>query len=128
MKYIKVLLASAVILMFLAGCAKESLYVVKTYEATDPNLYESYIHEGKVVITDEYQEMSDGTFRTANGQVYKYRLVIEGRMHAAVRDSVFVILSNRDDITFDMAWKAAGFSSNPDDYFKPDEAIIVGRG
>ena len=128
MKYIKVLLGLAVILLFLAGCAKENIYIVKTYEATDPDLYESYIHEGRVVTTDEYYELSDGSFRTEDGKVYKYRLVIEGRMHAAVRDSVFVILSNREDITFDMAWKASGFSSNLDDYFDPDEAIIVGRG
>lgn len=35
------------------------------------------------------------------------------------------MLSNRDDITFDDAWKAFGFSSNSEDYFNAADAIIV---
>ena len=49
-------------------------------------------------------------------------------MNNAAKDSTFVILSNNADITFDMAWKASGLSSNIDDYFKPEDAIIVGIG
>ena len=46
-------------------------------------------------------------------------------MNNAACGSTYYILSNSDDITFDMAWKAAGYSSNSEDYFKPEDAIIV---
>lgn len=49
-------------------------------------------------------------------------------MHNAAKDSTFVILSNRNDITFDMAWKAFGYSSNSEDYFKPEDAVFVAVG
>ena len=35
-------------------------------------------------------------------------------------------LSNIENITFDQAWKAAGFSSNMDDYFDVEGAKFVG--
>lgn len=71
-----------------------------------------------------YYEMSDGTWQ-ADGQNYKYRLEISGRMSNAAKDSTFVYLSNLESISFDQAWKAAGFSSNTEDYFSKDEAILV---
>jgi len=35
-------------------------------------------------------------------------------------------LSNIKDITFEQAWKAEGLSSNSNDYFNPEIAVIVG--
>ena len=46
-------------------------------------------------------------------------------MGGAVKDSTFVYLSNIEEITFDQAWKAAGLSSNMDDYFDPKDAVLV---
>lgn len=74
-----------------------------------------------------YYELSDGTWRT-DGRNYKYRLVITGRLHNAATDSIFIYLSNLEHISFDRAWKAAGLSSNMDDYFKPEEAVLVEFG
>ena len=37
-----------------------------------------------------------------------------------------LFLSNIENITFDQAWKAAGFSSNMDDYFDVEVAKFVG--
>lgn len=71
-----------------------------------------------------YYEMSDGTWE-CDGHTYKYRLEISGRMHNAAVDSTFVFLSNIETITFEQAWKAAGLSSNSEDYFAIDEAILV---
>jgi len=68
--------------------------------------------------------MSDGTYKTDNN-TYKYKLEIIGRMHNAENDSTFVFLSNIENITFDEAWKAAGFSSNTEDYFHPEDAIFI---
>lgn len=71
-----------------------------------------------------YYEMSDGTWQTENVS-YLYRLEISGRMQNASKDSTFVYLSNLEEISFDQAWKAAGFSSNTADYFSREEAVLV---
>lgn len=72
-----------------------------------------------------YYEMSDGTW-SYDGQSYKYRLVISGRMPNAAKDSTFIYLSNIEDISFSQAYMASGISSNMEDYFEPEEAVFVG--
>ena len=114
--------------LVLFGCAKKEISIVKTYEVTDASVRDTAYDNGEIVNFVEYYEMSDGSYMTESGDTYKYRLVITGRMNAAVRDSTFVFLSNIKDIPFDRAWKAAGFSSNTNDYFNPEDAILVGIG
>ncbi|MBQ7864386.1 MAG: hypothetical protein IJ353_07985 [Lachnospiraceae bacterium] len=97
-------------------------YVVKTYEATDP---EDATETDKLVIFVTHYEMSDGTWKTAN-HTYKYRLEKTGRVHNAASDTTFVFLSNIENITFEQMWKAAGLSSNLNDYFDADVARFVG--
>ena len=114
--------------LVLVGCAKKEISIVKTYEVTDASVRDTAYDNGEIANFVEYYEMSDGSYMTESGDTYKYRLVITGRMNAAVRDSTFVFLSNIKDIPFDRAWKAAGFSSNTNDYYKPEDAILVGIG
>ena len=114
--------------LVLVGCAKNEISIVKTYEVTDASVRDTAYDNGEIANFVEYYEMSDGSYMTESGDTYKYRLVITGRMNAAVRDSTFVFLSNIKDIPFDRAWKAAGFSSNTNDYYKPEDAILVGIG
>ena len=114
--------------LVLVGCSKKEISIVKTYEVTDASVRDTAYDNGEIVNFVEYYEMSDGSYMTESGDTYKYRLVITGRMHAAARDSTFVFLSNIKDIPFDRAWKAAGFSSNTNDYFNPEDAILVGIG
>lgn len=90
----------------LAGCAKGG--IAKTI---DGNM-------------NTYYEMKDGTW-SCNEMTYKYRLEIKGRLHNAACDSVYVYLSNIPDITFEQAWKAGGLSSNADDYFAVEDAVLV---
>lgn len=71
-----------------------------------------------------YCEMSDGTWQ-CDGRSYQYRLEISGRTPQAAVDSTFVYLSNLEEIPFEQAWKAAGFSSSSDDYFSPEDAVLV---
>lgn len=71
-----------------------------------------------------YYKMSDGTWKT-DTHTYKHRLEITGRMHNAAKDSTFVYLSNLEYISFDRAWKAVGYSSNKNDYFSQEEAVLV---
>ena len=97
-----------VILVFsFSGCGKEP-DVVNTIEGN----------------MKTYHEMTDGTW-LCEEHSYKYRLVIDGRMPKAAIDSSFVYLSNIGEISFEQAYKAAGISSNSDDYFSPEEAVLV---
>ena len=98
--------------------------VIRTYEVTDSDLSEQYISEGRLVTMVRYYELYDGTWKTDDHE-YKYRLEITGRMSEAAKDSTFVYLSNIEDISFERANLAAGLSSNMDDYFDPEEAVLV---
>ncbi len=71
-----------------------------------------------------YYEMSDGTWM-CDDIIYQHRLEIKGRMPNAAADTTFVYLSNIEEIPFEEAYKAAGVSSNTDDYFQPEEAVLV---
>ena len=71
-----------------------------------------------------YYEMNDGTWM-CDDHVYKYRLEISGRMPNAAADSTFVYLSNLEEIPFERAYMAAGLSSNTEDYFQPEDAVLV---
>ncbi|MBR3741957.1 MAG: immunogenic protein [Clostridia bacterium] len=71
-----------------------------------------------------YYEMMDGTWM-CDDHLYKYRIEMNGRMPNAAVDSSFVYLCNFEEITFDQAYKAAGISSNSDDYFSPEKAVLV---
>ncbi len=96
MKRIRCFAAVFCLLLLLAGCAREPK-VKRTIEG----------------------------MRTCDGRSYAYRLEIRGRLHSAASDSVFVYLSNVPEISFERAAKAAGLSSNSDDYFAPEEAVLV---
>lgn len=122
-KRIGILLA-AFLLLSLFGCSREEPYVVKTYEATDAELTEAAIENSELVTLEPYCEMSDGTWK-AGEHTYQYRLEITGRMNNAAKDTTFVFLSNVEDISFEQAWKASGLSSNMEDYFPEEEAILV---
>ena len=123
----KKLLAMAIgltVVVFLAGCVKEDVSVVNTYEVTEEGLWEEYQENDQPVTLIRYYEMSDGTWKT-DDQSYKYRLEISGRMPRAAKDSTFVYLSNLEEISFEQAWKAAGLSSDINDYFNEEDAVLV---
>ena len=71
-----------------------------------------------------YYEMNDGTWM-CDDYTYKYRLEISGRMPNAAVDSTFVYLSNIEEIPFERAYMAAGVSSITEDYFQPEDAVLV---
>ena len=103
----RMVLLSTLLVITLSGCAKNAA-VKNTIEGN----------------MKTYYEMTDGTWR-CDDHLYKYRLEINGRIPNAAVDSSFVYLSNIEEITFDQAYKAAGISSNSDEYFSPEEAVLV---
>ena len=112
------------VLLNLLGCSPKEPSVVKNYEVTNSELAQEYFEKNELVTMVKYYEMSDGTWKT-DDYTYQYRLEITGRNNAADKDTTFVFLSNIEDITFEQAWKASGFSSNMDDYFKEEDAKFV---
>lgn len=127
MKRAIMIILSIICVSGLFGCSisKTEPYVVNTFDVTSEELIDAYSENSKVIITTKYYEMSDGTWKT-DEHTYKYKLEVTGRSRDAARDSTFVILSNTDNITFEQAWKASGLSSNMNDYFKVEDAVIVG--
>ena len=103
MKKILILLLCLLLTASITGCGTQSIKPIDTIE-------------GNI--------MSDGTWQ-CDGHIYKYRLEISERLSNAVKDSTYIYLSNIEDITFEQAWKASGLSSNMDDYFDIDEAVLV---
>lgn len=57
---------------------------------------------------------------------YAYRLEITGRMPNAEKNTTYIVLSNSENITFDQAMRASGLSSNTNDYFRSELAVLVG--
>lgn len=105
----------------------EEIYIVKTYKEDNHEEFEHFLDENMIFTKVSHYQLSDGSWKT-DDYSYKYKLEISGVMNNAASGTTYHILSNNDDITFDMAWKAAGYSSNTEDYFKPEDAIIVGVG
>ena len=100
--------------------------IIKTYNATPTEEISQKNENEEFVITKTYSRKSDGTWTTGDNE-YKYRLEITGRMSNAAKNVTFLVLSNSKDITFDQCWRAFGFSSQSEDYFKSDYAVIVGN-
>lgn len=107
MKRMASILLCVLLAVMVSGCAKEAA-VRNTVEGN----------------MKTYSEMTDGTWK-CDGRVYQYRLEITGRMPNAAADSTFVYLSNIREISFDQAYRAAGISSSSEDYFPPDQAVLV---
>ena len=110
--------------LVLCGCSGEA-EVVSIFTETPEELVTERIEQGEEVTTQTYYELSDGTWKT-DDCAYQYRLVVTGRLHNAVRDTSYTILSNIEEITFDQAWKASGLSSNMADYFDVEDLTFVG--
>ena len=109
------------------GCSqtKEST-ILNTFEQTPLILIGAYVENGKEVTTISYYEMSDGTWKT-DEYTYKHKFILRSNANHAENDLSYTVLSNSENISFEQALKASGFSSNSSDYFKPEETVIVAR-
>ena len=119
-KYLSVCLAF-LLLLSLSACTPGEEKAPGTLSPTVVRTFEKNENEHTWVT---YYEMSDGTWKTDNC-AYKYCLELSGKVPGTDSVWVFTVLSNREDLTFDDAFWASGFSSNLSDYFSPEEARIV---
>lgn len=102
-----------------------SSYIETRYAATPPDQTEQMIENEEYVIMTPYVETILGGFMVANN-TYIHRLEITGRLGGAAKNTTYLVLANRKDITFDEAWRASGLSGDTADYFDPKDAVIVG--
>lgn len=101
------LMGLALSLVLLAGCSASN--VVKTYDSG---------HDGVMVA---YQELKDGTWQCEDA-VYPYCLELSGALPNAQADSHYVVLSQREDITFEEVSQALLSSIAP---FDPVGYVLV---
>lgn len=106
-KTVKIIIAVMILTLLTAGCGNKSS-VKSTVKGN----------------MKTYYEMLDGTWM-CDDYTYKYRLEVSGRMPNAAVDSTFVYLSNIEEIPFERAYMAARISSNTEDYFQPETAVLV---
>ena len=105
----KIISLLLLVTLLLAGCS----------QAKEPEVVNTIRTDLKT-----YYELSGGTWE-CDGHVYKYKLVITGAMPNTETSSTFTYLSNIENISFDRAYKAAGVSSNANDYFPVEDAVLV---
>ncbi len=96
----------------------------QVYQVTPEDQINETSEKGEFVIYHLHYKTADGWY--SEGHHYQYRLEITGRLSGAEKNTTFIVLSNTKDITFEQTWKASGLSSNLEDYFDPEEAIIAG--
>jgi beta-lactamase regulating signal transducer with metallopeptidase domain len=100
--------------------------LTSTKENTSINPSNQVYDNEDFVIQKLHYKNTDGNW-VCEEYTYKYRLEITGRLNNANKNTTYIVLSNRKDITFDETWKASGLSSNTADYFDPTDAVIVGH-
>lgn len=123
MKKLIIILLAAVIVICVTACSAKTPEIKATFEKTAEVDYSEPL-SGETVRRVTYYEMTDGTYK-ANDIVYKYKLTLEDVMPNSDTKVKYVVLSNNKDITFDEAFMSSGFGSDLNDYFKPEEAVIV---
>lgn len=84
------------------------------YEGVLPSVTEAYN-----LAEESYYKMSDGTWRMGVNS-YLYRLELSGNVEGETKNTHFVVLSNRKDMSFDEVWEASVGEN-----FFDDEAVIV---
>lgn len=100
-------------------------YIKERHAVTPSDQMQQKIKNKEYVITTPYVETTLSGFMVANN-TYAHRLEITGRLGGAAKNTTYLVLANREDITCDETWRASGLSSNTDDYFDPKDAVIVG--
>lgn len=101
------LIGLALSLVLLAGCSAAN--VVKTYDSGQDG----------VMVT--YQELNNGTWKCED-TVYPYRLELSGTLPNAQADSHYVVLSQREDVTFEEVSQWMLSSVTP---YDPDDYVLV---
>lgn len=101
------------------SCVSMYFGSLNVYDGFLPVIVEAYNQT-----TNSYYKMSDGTWRTESNR-YKYRLELSGKLQDADSERYFVVLSNREDITFEETVEAKEASTPLADAFPAEEALIV---
>lgn len=80
--------------------------------------------EEGMLIQKNYYELSNHSWKTEE-YVYKYKLELGGELPNTNRRANFIILTNREVVTFEEVLAASGLGSSKGDYFEPEDSVIV---
>lgn len=106
----------------LSSCS-DKVRVVKTHKATTVEEIEGYVTNNQMVTIVTYYDMSDGTYM-AEGSDYVYRYILE--ISKEDGEHRFLVLSSREDITYEQALYNSLTYYKVEYAFKPEEAVLVG--
>ena len=104
---------------------------VKRYRQTSEEQVQETINSGAFVNLMNYYQFYDGTwaveFLDASWDhfKYQYKLELTGTDATDGKETTYIVLSNREDITFAEAWKATGTDDPSAGGFDLADAIIV---
>ena len=101
------------------SCVRTYYGSLKVYDGFLPVIVEAYNQT-----THSYYKMSNGTWRTESN-CYKYRFEFSGKPQNVDKERYFVVLSNREDITFEETLEAKESSDPFGNGFPVEEALIV---
>ena len=104
----------------------EELIVDSIYSEMPEDEAKEKLENEEFVITRTHCKTTDGKWYCL-GFTYDYRIEVSGRMPNAAKNTSYIVLCNRTDITFEKAYLASGVSSSTADYFDPGVAVIVGH-
>ena len=99
--------------------------IKSVYKATPGDEVSEKIDREEYVVTQSHYQTDNGMW-VVGDNTYAYRLEITGRMPNAEKNTTYIVLSNSENITFDQAMRASGLSSNTNDYFRSELAVLVG--
>ena len=85
-------------------------------------VYSSFIEYQNDKTTNATTEQTSYTY---NGHTYKYKYVLTDRISGAWHDTTYVVLTNRENITFEDAYKMDVFSYKNHPYVDPLDSIII---
>ena len=97
-----------------ASCIEIYYGCLQVYEGVLPTVTEAY-----ELATESYYKMSDGTWRMGLNS-YQHKLEISGRAKGESKNTHFIVLSNRKNITFDEVLEAS-----MNEKFSADDVAIV---
>lgn len=97
----------------------------ETFLRTETDAIKETYDKEEFVVTKTYHRMDDGLW-VWQSYGYLYRLELTGKGYGSEKNSTYLVLSNRKDVTFEEVWKAE-FSSNTEDFFDPRETVVVAR-
>lgn len=124
-RILSVLLYTLLLLFLFLLTSCSSVNIVETFEETDNSLMEEYINNSDFYNLKTYYKLSDNTYKIEGSDIiYKYKIELKG-FATDEKNIIFIVLSNREDLTFEEVMIHSGLLSDSASYFTEKDAVVV---